>query len=106
MAERLSDDVGLQLLENAFATAGVLLALILALGPVSGAHFNPIVTVAERIRGTVTTPELFGYIGAQILGGIAGVMTANIMFDLAAINISDKDRSGSVSYTHLTLPTN
>ncbi len=94
MAERLSDDVGLQLLENAFATAGVLLALILALGPVSGAHFNPIVTVAERIRGTVTTPVLFGYIGAQILGGIAGVMTANIMFDLAAINISDKDRSG------------
>jgi arsenate reductase len=61
---------------------------------VSGAHFNPIVTVAERIRGTVTTPELFGYIGAQILGGVAGVMTANIMFDLAAINISDKDRSG------------
>jgi len=94
MAERLSTDVGLQLLENAFATAGVLLALILAFGPVSGAHFNPVVTIAERVRGTVTTPEAGGYIVSQILGGIAGVMAANIMFDLAAINISDKDRSG------------
>ena len=94
MAERLSTDVGLQLLENAFATAGILLALILALGPVSGAHFNPVVTIAERVRGTITSAEVGGYIAAQILGGIAGVMAANVMFDLEAINISDKDRSG------------
>jgi len=94
MAERLSDDVAVQLLANAFATAGVLLALILAMQPVSGAHFNPVVTMAERVRGTVTTGELVGYTIAQITGGIAGVMAANIMFDLAAINISDKDRSG------------
>lgn len=94
MAERLSEDVGLQLFENAFATAGVLLALILAFGPVSGAHFNPVVTIAERVRGTVTTAEAGIYIVAQILGGIGGSIAANLMFDLSAINISDKDRSG------------
>jgi len=95
MAERLSpDDIGLQLLENASATAGILLALILAFGPVSGAHFNPVVSVAERVRGSITTPQLGAYAAAQIAGGIAGVMAANVMFDLAAINISDKDRSG------------
>jgi len=94
MAEKLSTDVGLQLLENAFATAGVLLALILAFGPVSGAHFNPVVTLAERVRGTVTTNEALGYVVVQITGGIAGVMAANIMFGLAPITISDKDRGG------------
>jgi len=94
MAERLSDDVGLQLLENAFATAGVLLALILTFGPVSGAHFNPVVTVAEWARGTMPPRHVGGYVLAQFSGGIAGVIAANLMFDLAAINISDKDRSG------------
>lgn len=94
MAERLSTDVGLQLFENAFATAGVLLALILAFGPVSGAHFNPVVSAADRVQGAITTPEMLAYWAAQISGGIAGVMAANIMFDLAAINISDKERSG------------
>ena len=94
MAERLSDDVGLQLFENAFATAGVLLALILAFGPISGAHFNPVVSAAERVRGTIDTPEMITFWIAQITGGIAGVMAANVMFDLSAINISDKDRSG------------
>lgn len=94
MAERLSDDVGLQLLENAFATAGVLLALILAFGSISGAHFNPVVSAAERVRGTIDTPEMVSYWIAQITGGIGGVMAANVMFDLAVINMSDKDRSG------------
>lgn len=94
MAQRRSEDPGLQLFENAFATAGVLLALILALGPVSGAHFNPIVTIAERVRGTVTTVEAGIYIVAQILGGIAGSIAANLMFDLAAISLSETDRSG------------
>lgn len=94
MAERLSDDVGLQLLENAFATAGVLLAIILAFGPVSGAHFNPVVTAAERVRGTLTTAEAGGYVVAQIAGGIAGAIAANVMFGISAINVSSKDRSG------------
>lgn len=94
MAETLSDDVGVQLLANAFATAGVLLAIILAFGPVSGAHFNPVVSLVERSRRMLTTGELLVYVTAQISGGIAGVMAANVMFDLAIVDISTKDRSG------------
>jgi len=97
-AERLSADVGLQLLENALATAGILLALILALGPVSGAHFNPIVTIAERVRGTITTAEAGSYIAVQILGGLTGAVLANLMFDLPALDISVKDRATSSTF--------
>lgn len=93
MAESLTDDVGLQLFQNAFATAGVLIALILALGPASGAHFNPAVTVADRAFGGVDTPTAVAYIAAQVAGGIVGVMAANVMFDLEAIDWSTKDRS-------------
>lgn len=93
MAENLTDDVGLQLLQNALATAGVLLALILALGPASGAHFNPAVTLTERLLGGIDTPTAVGYVVAQVAGGIVGVMAANIMFDLSAVNWSTKDRS-------------
>ncbi len=94
MAERLTDDVGLQLLQNAFATAGVLVALILALGPASGAHFNPAVTLADRALGGIDSSTAAAYILAQLGGGIVGTMAANIMFDLPAINLSTKDRSG------------
>ncbi|NNF56122.1 MAG: aquaporin family protein [Acidimicrobiales bacterium] len=93
MAERLTDDVGLQLFQNAFATAGVLVALILAFGPASGAHFNPAVTLVDRALGGMDTPTALSYITAQIAGGIVGAMAANIMFDLSAINWSTKDRS-------------
>lgn len=93
MAENLTDDVGLQLLQNAFATAGVLTALILALGPASGAHFNPAVTIADRVFGGIDTPTAVAYIVAQTLGGIVGVLAANAMFDLAIIDWSTKDRS-------------
>lgn len=94
-AERLSPaDVGLQLLENSLATAGILVAIILAFGPVSGAHFNPVVTLAELTRGGVTAAEAGSYILAQLAGGIVGAMAANVMFDLDLVNISSKDRSG------------
>lgn len=93
MAETLTDDVGLQLLQNAFATAGVLVALILALGPSSGAHFNPAVTLADRIFGGITTRDATAYIAVQIAGGIVGVIAANVMFDLSAIDWSTTDRS-------------
>lgn len=93
MAETLTDDVGLQLLQNAFATAGVLVALILALGAVSGAHFNPAVTIADRAFGGMDTPTAVWYVGAQVAGAIAGVVLANLMFDLDAVNWSTKDRS-------------
>ncbi len=94
MAERLTDDVGLQLFQNAFATAGVLAALILALGPASGAHFNPAVTLADRVFGGLSTRTAMGYIGAQVTGGIVGVLAANVMFGLDLIEWSAKDRSG------------
>ncbi len=94
MGERLSADVGLQLLENAFATAGVLVALILALGPASGAHFNPAVTLADRVFGGIDTPTALGYVAAQVSGGILGVVLANAMFELDLVTWSTKDRTG------------
>ena len=95
MAESLTDDVGLQLLQNAFATAGALVALILAFGAVSGAHFNPAVTIADRAFGGIDTPTATWYIGAQFAGAIVGVIIANVMFDLDAVNWSTKDRSST-----------
>ena len=94
MAENLTDDVGLQLLQNAFATAGVLVALILSLGPASGAHFNPAVTLADRVFGGISTRDAVAYVAAQVAGGIAGVLAANAMFDLSVVDWSGKDRSG------------
>ncbi len=99
MAERLTTDPGLQLLQNAFATAGALTALILAFGPVSGAHLNPAVTLADRALGGLTNREAAGYIAAQVAGGIIGVAVANLMFDLPAVTWSTTDRWG----THLWL---
>ena len=88
MATRLSPhDVGLQLLENSTATAFALGALILIFGPVSGAHFNRVVSAADWFlgRGTrtgITATDLGGYVAAQVLGGIAGAVLANLMFNL------------------------
>jgi arsenate reductase len=95
MAQRLSDDGGLQLLQNAFATGAVLVALILALGPASGAHFNPAVTLADRILGGMTTRVAAAYIAVQVAGGSLGVVVANLMFDLPAVEWATTSRSGS-----------
>lgn len=96
MAQRLSpDDVGLQLLENTIATAGALVAIILAFGHVSGAHLNPVVTIVDRIFGGLkSTKEAVGYVIAQILGGVIGAIIANLMFGLDAVNLSTHVRSG------------
>jgi len=95
-AQRLSPhDVGLQLLENALATGAGLAALILAFGPVSGGHFNPVITLADRFFRGVTNRQVAVFLPAQILGGIAGAVVANLMFDLPAVAISGKDRSGA-----------
>lgn len=92
-AETLSpDDVGLQLLENALITGGVLVALILALGPVSAA-FNPVVTLAERLLGAITTAQAAAFAVAQVLGCCAGVIVANLMFELDAVDLSTKERA-------------
>ena len=94
MASRLSaGDVGLQLLENAAATAGALVGLILMFGAVSGAHFNPAVTLLDRLLGTTTTRDSALYVIAQIVGGCIGAMIANVMFELPAINLSTHVRS-------------
>jgi glycerol uptake facilitator-like aquaporin len=94
-AQRLSpDDVGLQLLENALATGAGLVALILAFGPVSGGHFNPVVTLADRFFGGVTDRQVGAYLPAQLVGGAVGAIAANLMFDLPAVTFSGKDRSG------------
>ena len=93
-AERLSpDDVGLQLLENSIATGAVLVALILALQPVS-ASFNPVVTLAERFLGVITTATAAALVAAQVAGGLLGVIVANLMFDLDAVSVSTQERGG------------
>src|SRR6266508_3123185 len=95
-AQRLSrGDVGLQLLENAGATAVALVAIILAVGPVSGGHLNPVVTLIDRVFGGVSTRELLGYCGAQVAGAVVGTMVANLMYGLPAIEVSQHVRSGS-----------
>ena len=93
-AARLSPgDIGLELLENTAATAGALVALILAFGPVSGAHFNPVVTVVDRLLGGISTRDALGYIPAQITGALGGALVANAMFALPTLETSTKTRS-------------
>jgi arsenate reductase len=98
-AVRLSPgNVGLQLLENSTATAFALGALILTFGPVSGAHFNPVVSAADwwlgrRYRTGLSAGDLGGYVVAQALGAIAGAVLANLMFDLAPVTFSTTTRS-------------
>jgi arsenate reductase len=93
-AQRLSpDDVGLQLLENSVATGAGLVALILALGSLSGAHFNPVVTLADRLLGGMSNATALCYVGAQVAGACAGAIVANVMFDLPAIEVSTHARS-------------
>jgi len=94
MASRLSpNDVGLQLLENAAATAGALIGVILMFGAVSGAHFNPAVTLVDRLLGSITTRDAGLYVLAQTIGGGIGAVIANLMFELPAIAWSTHARS-------------
>ena len=93
-AARLSPhDVGLDLLENAAATAAALIALILAFGPVSGGHFNPAVTLVDRLFGGLSNREAATYVGAQLAGGASGALIANAMFALPTLQLSTKARS-------------
>ena len=94
-ATRLSpNDVGLQLLENSLITGAALVALILALQPVSAA-FNPVVTLVERALGLVSTMDAVALIVAQVSGGFLGAVAANLMFELDAISISTHERTGT-----------
>lgn len=93
-AERLSPgDVGAQLLANSVATAAGLAAVIAAFGALSGAHFNPVVTIVDRLHGTASTRTVAAYLPAQIVGACVGAVVANLMFDLAPVTLSTRDRS-------------
>jgi glycerol uptake facilitator-like aquaporin len=94
-AARLSpDDVGLQLLENSLVTGAALVALILALQPVS-ASFNPVVTLVETLLRQLRPSYAAALIAGQLAGGLLGVVTANLMFDLPAATLATDERSGS-----------
>ena len=99
MAQTLSpSDVGLQLFENAAATAGALIALIWVFGGVSGAHFNPAVTLVARLRRELDSREAIAYVAAQLVGGCLGTVIANVMFFTqtdALISVSQRSRSSA-----------
>jgi glycerol uptake facilitator-like aquaporin len=95
-AQRLSPgDVGLQLLENSLATGAGLAALILALGPISGAHFNPVVTLADRAFRRIDSAIACWYVIAQIVGACIGCVMANLMYDLPAVTWSTHNRTST-----------
>jgi arsenate reductase len=92
-AQRLSQDTGLQLLENAAATATGLFTIILICGPVSGGHLNPVVSLVDAAFGGISWRTAFAYVPAQVAGCVAGAVTANVMFSLAAVSISTHHRA-------------
>ena len=95
MGVRLSaGNDAIALLANAGATAGMLYVLIVALGPISGAHFNPAVSLAMRLRGELDTRALFGYVVVQCLGAVVGVLLAHAMFELPLIQPGTHARTG------------
>src|SRR5579872_4931902 len=97
MAQRLSGgNVAVALLANAIATGGVLVCLIAALGPISGAHFNPAVTIADAVQGGIAWQDVAPYVAAQITGALGGVALANVMFGLPPFFASHHVRGGPI----------
>ncbi|MGD1210675.1 MAG: MIP/aquaporin family protein [Candidatus Acidiferrales bacterium] len=95
MGERLAGgNAALALLANTIATGAALVALILAFGPISGAHFNPVVTLADAWEGGMPWTETPAYILCQILGGVGGAIVAHVMFGLPVVSLSHHARSG------------
>ena len=100
MAERLSGgNTGLALLANAIATGGALFALITMFGPISGAHFNPVVTLALTFRRESPAKWVLPFIAAQLVGGILGVWLAHLMFELPILQASTRVRTGIGQWT-------
>lgn len=93
MGTQLSSDAGIALLINTASTVLALTLLILLLGPVSGAHINPAVSLVARIGGNQKSSETFAYVAAQVIGAIIGAIVANLMFALPAIQISNNARN-------------
>jgi glycerol uptake facilitator-like aquaporin len=98
MAETLSKDVGVQLLGNTLPTGAILIVLITIFGPLSGAHFNPAVSVMFAAKGNLPRSELAGYVAAQIMGGILGTVAAHLMFAMPIVEFSEKVRSGPAQW--------
>jgi glycerol uptake facilitator-like aquaporin len=94
MAQELSSDVGVQLLINALATGAALWLLITLFAPISGAHFNPVVSGISMFRKELSFAQTSQYIFAQVLGAVSGAILANLLFDNPAIDISQKSRDG------------
>src|SRR6185437_15857722 len=106
MAERLSGgNAALALLANALATGGALVALILAFGPQSGAHMNPIVTLAAAATGGLRWHAVPGYVAAQIVGAVIGVWLAHAMFDLPILQLSQHISTGPSQWVAETVAT-
>ena len=96
MGESLSGgNVAVALLGNTGATGAMLFVLITMLGPISGAHFNPAVTLVMRLRGEIASGEALGFVAAQVIAGVLGVWAAHLMFDLPIVQFSVKARTGS-----------
>ena len=94
LADRLSADDAVSLVGNTLATAAILAVLILALGPVSGAHFNPAVTLVMALRRELGAGDAVAYVVVQCVGAVAGAMLAHVMFGLPLIQAATHDRSG------------
>lgn len=100
MAEQLAGgNIAVALLGNTLATGAMLFVLITMLGPISGAHFNPAVSLVFRLRGELTTETAFTYVAAQLIGGVLGLWAAHLMFDLPIMQFSDKARTGVGQWT-------
>jgi glycerol uptake facilitator-like aquaporin len=95
MADRLSDDVAVSLLGNTLPTGAILVVLIATLGPISGAHFNPAVTLVLAIRRELGAHAALAYAAVQIAGGIAGTFLAHAMFELPILQLSTTVRTGA-----------
>jgi len=98
MAETLTKDVALALLGNTLATGAILVVLITILGPISGAHFNPVVSLVFALRRELSASFVPAYIAAQVIGGIAGTMLAHAMFGLPLLQASETARSGGAQW--------
>lgn len=96
MGDSLSGgNAAIALLGNTIATGAILAVLILVFGPLSGAHFNPAVTLSFLIRKEITLPHALAYVAVQVIAGIAGVFCAHIMFDLGVLQLSETTRTGT-----------
>ena len=99
MAERLSNgSAAVALLANSIAICTGLLVLIYAFAAISGSHFNPVVTLTENLRGRIALRDGLFYILVQIAGALSGVVAANLMFELPAVNMSNRIRGGAAIY--------